>query len=138
MTILLTTHYHEEADRLASKLATVDRGRVVAEGSPDGLKSQLRGDTVQVELVDSSNGAAAAAVGRFRGVGELNVDGRLLRAPSTTALRLSTLRQGGSCSTSSALLSATRREGPRGRSGSCDGPATRRTQPCRSGVSGAQ
>jgi ABC-2 type transport system ATP-binding protein len=41
MTIVLTTHYLEEADRLASQLAIVDRGRVVAEGSPEQLKSEL-------------------------------------------------------------------------------------------------
>ena len=46
MTILLTTHYLEEADRLASQLAIVDRGRIVAEGSPDELKSQLEGDRI--------------------------------------------------------------------------------------------
>jgi ABC-2 type transport system ATP-binding protein len=50
MTVLLTTHYLEEADRLASELAIVDRGRVVATGTPDGLKGQLRGDAVQVRL----------------------------------------------------------------------------------------
>jgi ABC-2 type transport system ATP-binding protein len=50
MTVLLTTHYLEEADRLASLLAIVDRGRVVATGTPDGLKGQLRGDAVQVQL----------------------------------------------------------------------------------------
>jgi ABC-2 type transport system ATP-binding protein len=50
MTVLLTTHYLEEADRLASQLAIVDRGRVVATGTPDGLKGRLRGDAVQVEL----------------------------------------------------------------------------------------
>jgi ABC-2 type transport system ATP-binding protein len=50
MTVLLTTHYLEEADRLASQLAIVDRGRVVASGTPDGLKGELRGDVVQVEL----------------------------------------------------------------------------------------
>jgi ABC-2 type transport system ATP-binding protein len=50
MTVLLTTHYLEEADRLASELAIVDRGRVVTTGTPDGLKGQLRGDVVQVEL----------------------------------------------------------------------------------------
>ncbi|MGD0455872.1 MAG: ATP-binding cassette domain-containing protein, partial [Solirubrobacteraceae bacterium] len=53
MTILLTTHYLEEADRLASQLAIVDRGRVVVEGPPEQLKSNLRGDTLQVELTDS-------------------------------------------------------------------------------------
>ena len=52
MTILLTTHYLEEADRLASQLAIVDRGRIVARGTPDELKGELRGDTVQVELAE--------------------------------------------------------------------------------------
>ena len=50
MTVLLTTHYLEEADRLASRLAIVDRGRVVTTGTPDELKGELRGDVVQVEL----------------------------------------------------------------------------------------
>jgi ABC-2 type transport system ATP-binding protein len=50
MTVLLTTHYLEEADRLASGLAIVDRGRVVATGTPDELKGELRGDAVHVEL----------------------------------------------------------------------------------------
>ncbi len=50
MTVLLTTHYLEEADRLASRLAIVDRGRVVTAGTPDELKGELRGDVVQVEL----------------------------------------------------------------------------------------
>jgi ABC-2 type transport system ATP-binding protein len=80
MTILLTTHYLEEADRLASRLAIVDRGRVVAEGSPEQLKSELRGDTVQLELVESSTGAALAALQHLPGLSGLSVDGRLLRA----------------------------------------------------------
>jgi ABC-2 type transport system ATP-binding protein len=50
MTVLLTTHYLEEADRLASRLAIVDRGRVVTSGTPDELKGELHGDAVQVEL----------------------------------------------------------------------------------------
>jgi ABC-2 type transport system ATP-binding protein len=52
MTILLTTHYLEEADRLASRLAIVDRGRVVAEGSPDQLKRELRGELADPSLDD--------------------------------------------------------------------------------------
>src|SRR5262249_50329693 len=39
LTILLTTHYLEEADRLAANLAIIDRGQVVAQGTPDGLKA---------------------------------------------------------------------------------------------------
>jgi ABC-2 type transport system ATP-binding protein len=80
MTILLTTHYLEEADRLSAELAIVDRGRIVAQGSPEELKSELRGDTVQVELVESPNGAAAAAFSQVAGVSEPTVAGRLLRA----------------------------------------------------------
>jgi ABC-2 type transport system ATP-binding protein len=44
MTILLTTHYLEEADRLASRIAIVDHGRIVAEGAPGELKAELEGD----------------------------------------------------------------------------------------------
>ena len=80
MTILLTTHYLEEADRLASRLVIVDRGRVVAEGTPDELKRELHGDTVQVELVESANGDATAALAGVAGVSELAVDGRSIRA----------------------------------------------------------
>jgi ABC-2 type transport system ATP-binding protein len=50
LTVLLTTHYLEEADRLASRLAIVDRGRVVTSGTPDERKGELRGDVVHVEL----------------------------------------------------------------------------------------
>jgi ABC-2 type transport system ATP-binding protein len=54
LTILLTTHYLEEADRLASRLAIIDRGRVVAAGTPDELKGELRGDAVRLELADAT------------------------------------------------------------------------------------
>jgi ABC-2 type transport system ATP-binding protein len=54
MTILLTTHYLDEADRLADQLAIVDRGRIVAQGAPDALKSELRGDAIQIELTEPS------------------------------------------------------------------------------------
>ena len=45
MTVLLTTHYLDEADHLADRLAIVDAGRIVVEGTPEQLKSELRGDT---------------------------------------------------------------------------------------------
>jgi ABC-2 type transport system ATP-binding protein len=80
MTILLTTHYLEEADRLASRLAIVDRGRVVVEGTPDQLKSDLQGDTIQIELADPDDAGARAAIGRVGGVDEVELDGRTLRA----------------------------------------------------------
>jgi ABC-2 type transport system ATP-binding protein len=79
MTILLTTHYLEEADRLASELAIVDRGRIVARGTPDELKSELEGDTIHVELVEP-DGLARDALARIDGLGEVALDGRTLRA----------------------------------------------------------
>ena len=82
MTILLTTHYLEEADRLASQLAIVDRGRVVAEGTPDELKSELDGDTIQVELGDAGeDGAARAALERVAGVGDVDARRRAAARP---------------------------------------------------------
>jgi ABC-2 type transport system ATP-binding protein len=81
LTILLTTHYLEEADRLASRLAIVDRGRIVAEGSPEQLKAELRGDGIQIELATlEANGRAAAVLSRVEGVHEIILDGRALRA----------------------------------------------------------
>jgi ABC-2 type transport system ATP-binding protein len=50
LTILLTTHYLEEADELTARLAIVSQGKVVVEGSPAELKARLRGDAVHVEL----------------------------------------------------------------------------------------
>jgi len=80
MTILLTTHYLEEAERLASQLAIVDRGRVVIEGPPERLKSDLRGDTVQVQLADSQGAGAREALARVSGLTDVKLDGRMLRA----------------------------------------------------------
>jgi ABC-2 type transport system ATP-binding protein len=81
MTILLTTHYLEEADRLASRLAIVDHGRVVATGSPDELKAGLRGDAIVVELADGSvDEKAAGVLSRIPGLAESLVDGRSIRA----------------------------------------------------------
>lgn len=81
LTILLTTHYLEEADRLASRLAIVDHGRVIATGSPDELKAGLRGDAIVVELADgTADQRAITALARVPGIAESLVDGRSLRA----------------------------------------------------------
>jgi ABC-2 type transport system ATP-binding protein len=80
LTILLTTHYLEEADRLASQLAIVDRGHVVAEGSPAELKAGLHGDAVHVELGDSANGNVHGALAGVGGLREVMVDGTRLHA----------------------------------------------------------
>jgi ABC-2 type transport system ATP-binding protein len=76
LTILLTTHYLEEADRLASHVAIVDRGRIVAEGTPDELKGELHGDAVHVELADhAERGRLLAVLERVPDVREIRVDG---------------------------------------------------------------
>ena len=81
LTVLLTTHYLDEADRLADRLAIVDHGRVVAGGTPEDLKNGLRGDAVLVELAaDADPFAGLAALQRVDGLREIGGDGRSLRA----------------------------------------------------------
>ena len=89
LTILLTTHYLEEADRLARRLAIVDQGKIVAQGTPDALKSELRGDAVHIELeAPESDGRVAAALAPLREVRDLVVEhGRLLHARSDNGAR---------------------------------------------------
>ena len=87
VTVLLTTHYLEEADRLASQLAIVDRGSIVVAGTPEQLKSELHGDTLVVELGASVNGRALQAIDGIDGVHEPEVDGRVLRARADAGAR---------------------------------------------------
>ncbi|MGW4236735.1 ATP-binding cassette domain-containing protein [Streptomyces sp. NPDC004749] len=77
LTIVLTTHYLEEADRLAERIAIVDRGRVVVEGTPDELKGELRGDAVHVELrADGDRTTLTEALAGLTGLHDLTLDGR--------------------------------------------------------------
>jgi ABC-2 type transport system ATP-binding protein len=78
LTILLTTHYLEEADRLAERVAIVSRGQVVTAGTPDALKRELRGEAVTVELAAAADGKAPAIVEALPGILEVLVDGRRL------------------------------------------------------------
>ncbi|KAA6215693.1 ATP-binding cassette domain-containing protein [Streptomyces filamentosus] len=61
-TVLLTTQYLEEADQLADRIAVIDRGRVVAEGTADELKSRTGGDRIDVVLRDAAQLARVAAL----------------------------------------------------------------------------
>ncbi len=61
-TVLLTTQYLEEADRLAGKVAVVDQGRVIAEGTPAKLKAELGATMLSIALPDQSGADRAAQV----------------------------------------------------------------------------
>ena len=86
LTVLLTTHYLEEAERLAQRVAIVDRGRIVAEGTPDALKAELHGDAIHVDLRSPGDGQRAGAViERLNGFGRPAVDGARLSARADRA-----------------------------------------------------
>jgi ABC-2 type transport system ATP-binding protein len=89
MTVLLTTHYLDEADRLAHRLAIVDRGSVAVEGTPDELKTELRGDVLQVELEDEQAAVLAGArLEQLDGLSAVLRDGTTVRARSEAGARV--------------------------------------------------
>ncbi|HEY9409713.1 MAG TPA: ATP-binding cassette domain-containing protein [Jiangellaceae bacterium] len=80
LSVLLTTHYLEEADHLADQLVIVDRGAVVAAGSPHQLKAELDGDAVQVELESTDLAERARqTLLAASGAAEVTIDGRTVR-----------------------------------------------------------
>lgn len=73
-TILLTTQYLEEADELASRIAVVDSGRVIAEGTSDDLKGRVGGDRIEVTVARDADLGRAAEVARRRLASEVTID----------------------------------------------------------------
>ncbi|MGW4848145.1 ATP-binding cassette domain-containing protein [Nocardia brasiliensis] len=78
-TVLLTTQYLEEADRLADAITIIDRGRVIAEGSPEHIKAQAGGARAEVLLGDPGDAAEAAAV--LGNYGSPTIEDDLLTVP---------------------------------------------------------
>jgi ABC-2 type transport system ATP-binding protein len=86
--VLLTTHYLDEADQLADRLAIVDHGRVVVEGTPEQLKAELNGDTVQIELATAA--AMPTALGllsRVVGLRDVASTGAVVRARASSGAK---------------------------------------------------
>ena len=73
-TLLLTTQYLDEADQLASQVAVVDAGRVIAQGSPDQLKAKAGEDRMMLQLAHGADLAAAASAVRAHTTGPVDAD----------------------------------------------------------------
>ncbi len=84
-TVLLTTQYLEEADHLANTIVVIDKGRIVAKGTPNELKSLVGGDVLEMHLTEPSRVNEAAQMLRSLGSGEPVIDSELgiVRLPVT-------------------------------------------------------
>ncbi len=75
-TVLLTTQYLDEADRLADTIAVIDHGKVIAEGTSDALKDRVGGERLEVRLTDAGDGPkAVAALAAMSDTEPTSVDG---------------------------------------------------------------
>ena len=84
-TILLTTHYMEEADALCERLAIIDNGRVLALGTPEELKSGLGADTVITISFAEPPGALLGEIERLKAVDHVEADGATVRVYAADA-----------------------------------------------------
>jgi ABC-2 type transport system ATP-binding protein len=81
-TLLLTTQYLEEADRLADRIGVIDHGKLIDEGTPDELKDRLGGNVVEVHVASDDRATAAGALTAVAD-GDLRTEGQSLLIPAT-------------------------------------------------------
>jgi len=79
-TVLLTTQYLEEADQLANKIAVIDKGKVIAQGTADELKTQVGGERIDV-VVSQAQASQAAVALQGMASGKVVVEGEHVQAP---------------------------------------------------------
>ncbi|GAA1987734.1 ATP-binding cassette domain-containing protein [Isoptericola halotolerans] len=79
-TVVLTTHYLDEADGVADRVVVIDHGEIIADGTPEQLKSKVSGDLVTVELADAAQADQARRVAAaLPGAHEIETDAGTLR-----------------------------------------------------------
>ncbi|MEU0519455.1 ATP-binding cassette domain-containing protein [Streptosporangium sp. NPDC006007] len=79
-TVLLTTHYLEEADSMAERVVIIDHGRIIADGTAERLKGDLAGDRIMITTREEAGAARAAAIAeRIASPGDVAVDGTVVR-----------------------------------------------------------
>jgi len=91
-TILLTTQYLDEADQLADRVAVIDRGRLVAEGTPRELKAAVGKATLRLQVTNADNTAEAARIAQeVLGVRASTPDTKVVTAPMADPERVTDL-----------------------------------------------